>query len=99
MFSNMAFNQESTKFRVGILLIILWWVPFWALATPISDKTGIKISVLTIIIMGIQTVLGLMGFYLTGKTVSKLLKSLPFKKVPGALWYMLTKGKTQPVDK
>lgn len=95
----MVISNDSKKLRIGVFLVLLWWLPFWALATPISEKTGIKISVLTIAIMGVQTVIGIIGLYLAGKTVRKIIKSLPFKKVPGALWYMLLKGKVKLVDK
>ena len=98
MFSNMSVKSDSAKFRTGIFLIILWWIPFWALATPLSEKTGIKISVLTLLIMGIQTLIGVVGFFMTGKTVTKVIKSLPSKKVPGALFYMLIKGEINSVD-
>jgi hypothetical protein len=94
----MVISNDSKKLRIGVFLVLLWWLPFWALATPISEKTGIKISVLTIAIMGVQTVIGVMGFYLCGKTVTKQIKKLPFKKVPGTLWHMLIKGDTEAVD-
>lgn len=87
---------SAKKLRIGVFFIFLWWFPFWALATPISEMTGLKISTLTIVIMGIQTAIGLLGFYIVGKPITKLIKALPFKKVPGHIWYMLLHGKEKP---
>lgn len=90
--------MPAKKLRIGVLFIFLWWFPFWALATPLAETTGFKITTVTIFIMGIQTVIGLLGFYIVGKPVTKLIKELPFKKVPGHIWYMLLHGKEKPTN-
>ncbi len=90
--------NSANKMRIGVFLIFLWWFPFWMLATPVAEETGFKISAITLVIMGIQTMLGLLGFYIVGKPITKLIKQLPFKQVPSHIWYMLIHGKEKPTN-
>jgi hypothetical protein len=90
--------NSTNKMRVGVFLIFLWWFPFWMLATSVAEETGFKLSAITILIMGIQTMLGLLGFYIVGKPITKLIKQLPFKQVPSHIWYMLIHGKEKPTN-
>jgi hypothetical protein len=85
--------NSAAKLRLGVFCIFLWWAPFWALAAPIANKLDLKVSSLTLLIMTIQTIIGVLGFYLVGKPVARLIKGLPFRRVPGTIWYMLVYGK------
>lgn len=88
-------NQISPlRLRVGVFLLFLWWAPFWAAAPVIARWLGIDdTGKVTFAIMAIQTVIGGIGIFVAGKQVSKLVKSMPFKRVPGTIWQLLLHGK------
>lgn len=89
-------NQQVSpaRLRVGVFLIFLWWIPFWAAAPAIANYIGTEdTGRITFIIMAIQTVIGAIGIFIAGKQVSSIIKKLPFKKVPGTIWYILIHGK------
>lgn len=89
-------NVGAKKIRLGVFCIFLWWFPFWASTTWVSNTLGTKYSVTLAVIVSIQTIIGLVGFWLVGQPVAKMLKKLPFKKVPGNIWFMLVHGKEKP---
>lgn len=85
---------SPVRLRVGVFLIFLWWVPFWAAAPAIARYIGSEDSgKITFIIMAIQTVIGAIGVVVAGKQVSSIVRKLPFKKVPGTIWHVLLHGK------
>jgi hypothetical protein len=88
-------NQVSPiRLRVGVLLIFLWWIPFWAAAPAIARWFGIDdTGKVTFAIMAVQTVIGGIGVVVAGKQVSTVIKSMPFRQVPGTIWKLLLHGK------
>lgn len=91
---------SPVRLRVGVLLIILWWIPFWALAPWIASQlsTGNNdhtTAVITTIIVVIQTILGGLGIYIAGRQAYQLLKDTPKKQVPRKLWTVLRHGTTK----
>lgn len=87
---------SAKKLRIGVFCIFLWWFPFWAGSTWLANKLGTKDTVTLTVIVGIQTIIGLVGFWLVGQHVAKMLKKLSFKKVPVSIWFMLVHGKEKP---
>lgn len=81
------------RLRIGVALIFLWWLPFWALSPAIADALGLSTSLVTVVIMIIQTIIGLLGIVVAGKQVSAIIKHTPFKKVPKTVWFVLISGK------
>lgn len=91
-------NDESTsvsgtRLRIGVVLIVLWWAPFWALSPAIAEATGFKTSVVTTTIVIIQTILGFLGIWVAGKQVSTIIKQTPKKQVPKKVGHVLLTGK------
>lgn len=85
---------STIRLRIGVFFIFLWWFPFWAAAPAVARWIGTSnVSRVTMTIMIIQTLVGLLGFFVAGKQVSTLFKQMPFKKVPGAIWRVLINGK------
>ncbi len=91
-------NEETTaisgaRLRIGVIFIVLWWAPFWALSPAIAEATGIKTSVVTTTIVIIQTIFGFLGVWVAGKQVSTITKQIPKKQVPKKVWHVLLTGK------
>jgi hypothetical protein len=78
--------------RIGVFCLLIWWAPFWALAPVIADALNVKVSYITIVIMGIQTAIGFLGIWVAGKEVSTIIKKTPKKQVPGKIWHVLVHG-------
>lgn len=92
---------SATRLRIGVLMVFLWWAPFWALAPYIANifassaeaAVGLT-SIIVIIIMVIQTLVGLVGLYLCGKTVATVFKQTHrLYKILPIIWHILFSGK------
>jgi hypothetical protein len=72
-------HVESTRvsrlrLRAGVLLILLWLISFWALAPHIAHSlSGLSnppsVAAVTTAIVAVQTILGLLGFWVAGTEV------------------------------
>jgi len=94
---------SGIRLRLGVFLILLFWLPIWLLAPAIADllgyppnSTGAHNVFITIAL--IQTALGVIGALITGKTIFLLLKKVPRKQVPKVFWQALKTGKTDGFD-
>jgi hypothetical protein len=82
---------------VGVLLIILWLVPFWALGPRIADSlSGLSnppsVAAVTTAIVVVQTIIGLLGFWVAGTQVKSIIKSSTKLHAFGAIWSILLHG-------
>ena len=85
------------RLRAGIILFLLFWLPAYLLAPLVAvwlggGNNGNSVFRLTIGIMIIQTLIGLTGLLVAGKQVVVLLKHIPRKKIPKAVWSLFWKG-------
>ena len=85
------------RLRVGVFLILLWIVPFWLLAEPIAHSlSGLSnppsIAAVTTAIVIVQTILGLLGFWVAGTEVKSIIKGSAKLRAIGAIWSMLLHG-------
>ena len=67
-----AAGPSPLRLRVGVFLILLWIVPFWALAPYIAHSLSggsntPSAADVTTIIVAVQTVIGLLGFWVAGR--------------------------------
>lgn len=99
-------NQQSIstntvsplRLRIGVVLIILWWIPFWLLAPYIAsignpqDKAN-AVAIISAIIIIIQTIIGFLGFIVAGSQVKSIIKGNTLKKSLSQIFYMLIHGK------
>ncbi|MEI6237692.1 MAG: hypothetical protein WCP03_03785 [Candidatus Saccharibacteria bacterium] len=85
------------KLRIGVLLIVAWWVPIWLFAPFISNyfNNSPTVAVVTTTIIIIQTLIGLFGFFLVGKEISGLIKHNTKKQALKMLWYSLIHGQVK----
>lgn len=91
-------NELSAyRLRLGVVLLALFWIPFWLLEPFFAQILGIDSAdgkaQLTAFIMGIQGVLGLLGLLIAGKQTLLLVRNSPYKKMPGKVWRVLVSGK------
>ncbi|MEI8338920.1 MAG: hypothetical protein WCF91_03260 [bacterium] len=100
-------SQESTKksifrLRLGVVFILLWWIPFWIVTPAIADLFNIPENNhhgLIIKVIAVQTVLGLIGAFIAGKEVMTFIKHTSFKKVPKTIYLALRYGKIPSTKK
>ena len=81
----------------GRVLILLWIVPFWALAPFIADSlSGLSnppsVAAVTTAILVVQTILGLLGFWVAGTEVKSIIKGSTKRHALGAIWSILLHG-------
>ncbi len=90
-------GMSPLRLRVGVFLILLWIVPFWLLAEPIAHSlSGLSnppsVVAVTTAIVVVQTILGLLGFWVAGTQVKSIIKGSTKRHALGAIWSMLLHG-------
>ena len=85
------------RLRVGVFLILLWLLPFWALAPHITHSlSGLSnppsVAAVTTTIVVVQTIIGLLGFWVAGTEVKSIIKGSTMRHALGAIWSMLLHG-------
>lgn len=85
------------RLRVGVFLILLWLVPFWALAPTIAHSLNAlsnppSVAAVTTTIVVLQTILGLLGFWVAGTEVKSIIKGSTKRHALGAIWSILLHG-------
>jgi hypothetical protein len=90
-------GPSPLRLRVGVLLILLWIVPFWALAPIIADSlSGLSnppsVAAVTTTILVVQTILGLLGFWVAGAEVKSIIKGSTKRHALGAIWSIFIHG-------
>jgi hypothetical protein len=88
------------RLRLGVVFIIVWWVPVYLAAPGIVNGLGLSSSAhgtqaVLIIVITIQTIFGVIGFLLVGKPMSSNLKRVSTRKAPRVFWRMLWNGTTE----
>jgi hypothetical protein len=89
--------MSPLRLRVGVLLILLWIVPIWALAPAIAHSlSGISnppsVAAVTTTIVVMQTIVGLLGFWVAGTQVKSIIKGSTKRHAFGAIWSILLHG-------
>src|SRR5215216_2583496 len=90
-------GPSPLRLRLGVFLILLWIVPFWALAPRIADSlSGLSnppsVAAVTTTIVVVQTILGLLGFWVAGTEVKSIIKGSTMRHALRAIWSMLIHG-------
>ena len=85
------------RLRVGVFLILLWLLPFWALAPHIAHSlSGLSnppsVAAVTTTIVIVQTIIGLLGFWVAGTEVKSIIKGSTMKHALSAIWSILLRG-------
>jgi hypothetical protein len=90
-------GPSPLRLRVGVFLILLWIVPFWALAPYIAHSlSGLSnppsVAAVTTSIVIVQTIIGLLGSWVAGTQVKSIIKGSTKRHALGAIWSILLHG-------
>ena len=89
------------RLRIGVLLILLWWAPIWALAPLVAQALdGLSnppsVAEVTTVIVIVQTVIGLLGFVVAGTAVKGIVKGSRKRDALRAIWGIFIHGEIRP---
>ena len=95
--STKSAGPSRLRLRVGVFLILLWIVPFWALAPLIADSlSGLSnppsVAAVTTAIVVAQTIIGLIGCWVAGTEAKSIIKGSTKRQALGAIWSILIHG-------
>jgi hypothetical protein len=96
-------HKSRLRLRVGVLLILLWLIPFWALGPHIAHSlSGLtnapSVEAVTAAIVVAQTLVGLLGFWVAGTEVKSIIRGSTMKHALGATWSIFIHGEVQRHD-
>ena len=85
------------KVRIGILLIILSWLPVAQVVLYVAHnhnhlKSGDRSQEFRLLIWGLQFVIGLIGLWLVGKLAVESARRDGWRQVPKNLWRLFSVG-------
>lgn len=91
--------MNALRLRLGVALIVLWFLPFWLLAAPIANTISPGdaqlIAQLTTAIVIAQTLIGIIGFYIAGGQVKMILKNSKKREAFRTIRRILITGKVE----
>jgi hypothetical protein len=93
-------GPSPLRLRVGVFFILLWIVPFWALAPYIANSlSGLSnppsVAAVTTTIVIVQTIIGLLGSWVAGTQVKSIIKGSTKRQALGAIWSILIHGEVR----
>jgi hypothetical protein len=96
-------RKSRLRLRVGVLLILLWLIPFWALAPYIAhslrgQSNPPSVEAVTAAIVVLQTLIGLLGSWVAGTEVKSIIRGSTTKHALGAIWSIFIHGEVQRHD-
>jgi hypothetical protein len=91
------------RLRAGVSLILLWLIPFWALGPRIAHSlSGLSnppsVAAVTTAIVVVQTIVGLLGFWVAGTEVKSIVKGSTKKHALAAIWSIFIHGQVRGHD-
>ena len=91
-----AQSVSVVRLRIGVILFLMFWLPAYLLAPVVAaafgyPKNAEAIFKITIVIMGIQTAIGIIGFLFAGKQIMTL-RHVPRKQLPKTVWHLFWRG-------
>src|SRR5207344_481846 len=90
-------GRSPLRLRVGVFLILLWLVPFWALAPYIAHSlSGLSnppsVAAVTTAIVVMQTIIGLLGSWVAGTEVKAIIKGSTKRRAVATIWFIFLHG-------
>ncbi len=90
-------GASPLRLRAGVFLILMWILPFWLLAPAIAHSLSDldnppSVAAVTTTIVVVQTVLGLLGFWVAGRQVKAIVKGTTTRHALGAIWSIFLRG-------
>lgn len=94
-----ATSVSPTRLRVGVVLLVLWMLPFWWAGPAVADLLGFNSpkasSAITFVIIAVQTILGVIGAIVAGKQITTMVKGTSLKKLPRKVIKILWTGEVK----
>lgn len=97
-------TPSALRLRLGVFMILVWFAPIWALGPWITHAlsglpTPPTVTVVTTTILVIQTITGLLGFWIGGTQVKTIVKDAPRRRdALRAIWSIFLHGEI-PTEK
>ena len=90
-------GPSSLRLRVGVLLVLLWMLPFWLLAPAIAHalsggSNSPSVATVTTTIIVVQNLIGLVGLWVAGTQVKSIIKGSTKRHAIAAIWSILLHG-------
>ena len=90
-------GMSPLRLRVGVFLILLWLVPFWALSPYIAHSLSAlsnppSVAEVTTAILVMQTIFGLLGLWVAGTEVKAIVKGSTKRHAIAAIWSIFLHG-------
>jgi hypothetical protein len=85
-------TASPTRLRVGVVLVLLWWIPVWLGAPIIARITGFDARDVLIAMVVVQTVIGLAGVLVVGPQVARIMSGVPARRMLPTVWSVLRRG-------
>jgi hypothetical protein len=90
------------KLRLGVILIIISWLPFAQVLVYIAHNNNQltsedAASELRLAVWGIQILVGLIGLWLVGELAIKEVKEAGWRHTPRRLWKLFWSKEDEPV--
>jgi hypothetical protein len=88
---------RATRLRVAVALILLWWIPVWALGPLIAGwlsgpDNSPSVGSVTIAIIVVQTIIGVIGLWLGGTEIKAIVRHTTRRHALSAIWSVLLHG-------
>ena len=91
---NKTHKQDLSVFRLrlGIFFFFLWWFPIWIIVPIVQDFTDFRLRVIFVSVAALQSILGILGVFLAGKEVVKVVKDNKLKAGIKTIWHIFISG-------
>ena len=83
---------SATRLRVGVFLILLWWIPVWLAAPVIGEAFGLDVKNVAVALAVVQTVVGALGTLVAGRQITRILRGVPRKQMLPTVWRVFRHG-------
>jgi hypothetical protein len=90
-------GMSPLRLRLGCFFILLWLLPFWALAPYVAHAlSGLSnapsVAAVTTSIVVVQTIIGLLGLWVAGTEVKSIVKGSTMRHAVATIWSILLHG-------
>jgi hypothetical protein len=90
---------SSIRLRVGVILLFLWWLPFWLLqpffVILFSIQSPEAQYKMFIGILITQTIVGFAGLFVVGKQVAVIMRHKSYRQIFPTVWHALIHGEIE----
>ena len=82
-------RRRALQIRVGVLLVVLSWMPVAQTIIWLGSFSSSQAKELRAAIWGVQVVMGLVGVVIAGRETIQIAKSVGWRRSPAVVWGLL----------